>query len=92
MEHSVTVFREEREHDLISSVSVLFARTPSTMTSITTWQEMKVQVRRIPWEIRRMEHTPMKGKWCNFIMWCLVVFYLCLNLYLSLGQDVSMVR
>ena len=31
----------------------------------------------------RIEHTPMKGKWCNFIIWCLVVLYLCLHLYLS---------
>ena len=29
------------------------------------------------------EHTRMKEKWCNFIIWCLVGLYLCLNLYLS---------
>ena len=44
---------EEREHDLISSpVSTFSARTPSTMTTITMWEEMKVRVRRIYWEIR----------------------------------------
>ena len=31
----------------------------------------------------RIEHKPVKGKWCNFIIWCLVVLYLCLHLYLS---------
>ena len=55
-QHSVTVAREEREHDLISSpVSTLSARSAervsSTMTVIT-WEEMKVQVRRIHWEVR----------------------------------------
>ena len=44
---------EEQEHDLISSpVSTLSARMPSTMTTITTWEEMKVWIRRIHWEIR----------------------------------------
>ena len=57
-QHSVTVARrlsrgEEREHDLISSpVSTFSARAPSTMTTITTWEEMKVRIRRIQWEIR----------------------------------------
>ena len=35
-----------------SPVSTFSARTPSTMTTITTWEEMKVRVRRIHWEIR----------------------------------------
>ena len=40
---SPVVRGEEREHDLISStVSTFSARTPSTMTTITTWEEMKV--------------------------------------------------
>ena len=53
MHHSVTVVREEREYDLISSpVSTLSARTSSTVTAITTWEEMNVRVRRIHWEIR----------------------------------------
>ena len=25
----------------------------------------------------KLEHTLMKGKWCNFIIWCLVVLYPC---------------
>ena len=28
---------------------------PSTMTTITTWEEMEVRVRRIHWEIRRKD-------------------------------------
>ena len=50
-QHSVTVVREEREHDLISSTCFPLG-APSTMTTVTTWEEMKVQVRRIHWEIR----------------------------------------
>ena len=50
---SSVVRGEEQEHDLISSpVSTFSARTPSTMTIITTWEEMKVRVRRINWEVR----------------------------------------
>ena len=56
-QHSVTVarplFAAKNENDLISSpVSTFSARTPSTMTTITTWEEMKVRIRRIHWEIR----------------------------------------
>ena len=48
-QHSVVC--EEREHNLISSpVSTLSLGAPSTMTTTTTWEEMKV--RRIHWEIR----------------------------------------
>ena len=53
-----------------------------------TWEEMKVRVRRIHWEIRLKDdecNILMKEKWCNFIIWCLFVLYLCLNLYLSIG-------
>ena len=52
MHHSVTVVREEREHDLISSpVSTLSARSAEHYDR-NKWEEMKVQVRRIHWEIR----------------------------------------
>ena len=56
-QHSVTVarplFAAKNENDLISlPVSTFSARTPSTMTTITTWEEMKVRIRRIHWEIR----------------------------------------
>ena len=44
-QHSVTV---AREHDLIlSPVSTFSARTPSSMTTVTTWEEMKVRIWRI---------------------------------------------
>ena len=47
MQHSVTFCC------LISSpVSTFSARTPSTMPTITMWEEMKVRVPRIYWEIR----------------------------------------
>ena len=57
LSHSVTVVRPlfavTNENTIISSpVSTFSARTPSTMTTITTWEEMKVRVRRIRWEIR----------------------------------------
>ena len=49
---SSVVRGEKREHDLISSpVSTLSLGVLSTMTAVTTWEEMKVQVRRIHWEI-----------------------------------------
>ena len=54
-QHSVTVVHEEREHDLFSSpVSTLSARSAEQVpsTTVTTWEEVKVQVRRIHWEIR----------------------------------------
>ena len=56
------------------------------MTTVTTWEEIKVKVWRIHWEIRLKDdkHAPMKRKWCNFIIWCLAVLYLYLNLYLSI--------
>ena len=50
-QHSVTC--SEREHDLTHPQSPRFPLgAPSTMTTITTWEEMKVRVRRIHWEIR----------------------------------------
>ena len=40
---SPVVRGEEGEHDLISpAVSTFSARKPSTMTTITTWEEIKV--------------------------------------------------
>ena len=52
-QHSSIVRGKEREHDFISSQSPRFPLgAPSTMTTITTWEEMKVRVRRIHWEIR----------------------------------------
>ena len=55
-QHSGTVVRPlfaVKTHDLISSQSPRFLLgAPSTMTTITTWEEMKVRVRRIHWEIR----------------------------------------
>ena len=85
---SSVVHGEEREHDLISSpVSTFSARTPSTMTTITTWEEMKVRVRRIHWERLKddIKLTSMKGKWCSFLIWCLHSWVISrLNLYLSI--------
>ena len=49
-QHSITVAREEREHDLISSpVSTLSARSAEHYDCNNV---IKVQVRRIHWEIR----------------------------------------
>ena len=45
--------REEREPLLSHPQSPHFPLgVPSTMTTITTWEEMKVRVRRIHWEIK----------------------------------------
>ena len=56
MQHSVTVVRSLFAVKIISSlVSTFSARTPSTMTTITTWEEVKVPVRRIHWEIRHKD-------------------------------------
>ena len=50
---SPVVRSEERGHDLISSPVSKFPLTaPITMTTITTWEGMTVQVRRIHREIR----------------------------------------
>ena len=47
-QHSVTVVRTLLAAKIISSpVSMFSARTPSNMTTITTWEEMKVRVWRI---------------------------------------------
>ena len=59
--HSVTVFRPlfaaksaKNENTILSHPqSPRFPLgAPSTMTTITTWEEMKVRVRKIHWEIR----------------------------------------
>ena len=47
-QHSVTVVCHPQSLRFLLGV-------PSTMTTITTWEEMKVQVRRIHWEIRLKE-------------------------------------
>ena len=51
---SSVVRGEEREHNLVSSPVSTFSAGSAycgTMTNITTWEEMKVRVRRIHWEV-----------------------------------------
>ena len=52
MQHTVVrpLFTAKNENTIQSPRFPLGA--PSTMTTITTWEEMKVRVQRIHWEIR----------------------------------------
>ena len=58
MQHSVSIvrplFTAKNENTILShpQSSRFPLGAPSTMTTITTWEEIKVRVRRIHWEVR----------------------------------------
>ena len=41
------------------------------------------------WMFDYGEHTPVKAKWCNFIILCLVVLYIYVNIYIYQSESLS---